>query len=511
MPTLFTALKSHADQVTRPRARRPAPPPARIPVEKYAGIGGRFAEIVAAKPVPPKKRKKEPHPRLSLRDCFKVVGKPAPSLHIIVIGAGFAGLAAAYELQSIGYKVTVVEAQRDVGGRVRSRHDVVPGQVMEGGAELIGLNHLAWWSYKHKFRLRFTRLPESVYPPVILGGQRLDHKEARKLGKEMDRVRSLISNLAKRVDADEPWKTAGAKKLDQHNLVSGLNSIAMSNDCRLAFLELLQTDNGVPAARQSWLGNLAMIKGGGLNRFWTDTETHHCKGGNQQLAFKFKAKLKKLKLGKPVKEIRLDNAGVVVVPKTGKPIRGSDVVLAVPPTMWEHIFFKPQLPKSYKVQFGKNVKFLLNVRSGSWKPEDPDLSSDGPIDLTWEGTDRKRGSRAGLVAFSGATDADTCRRWQNRKRTYLAELAPVYPRLKAGSGKAVFMDWPRNKWTHGSYSFPKPGEVTRVGPLLRSGLNGRVHFAGEHTCYAFTGYMEAALRSGLRVAEQLARRDGVIQ
>jgi hypothetical protein len=38
----------------------------------------------------------------------------------------------------------------------------------------------------------------------------------------------------------------------------------------------------------------------------------------------------------------------------------------------------------------------------------------------------------------------------------------------------------------------------------------RVHFAGEHTCYAFTGYMEAALQSGIRVAEQIARRDGVL-
>jgi monoamine oxidase len=35
-----------------------------------------------------------------------------------------------------------------------------------------------------------------------------------------------------------------------------------------------------------------------------------------------------------------------------------------------------------------------------------------------------------------------------------------------------------------------------------------LHFAGEDTCYAFIGYMEGALQSGLRVAEKLARRDG---
>ena len=512
MPTLFTALKSHADQVRQIKAkpRRVAQP--ELPAERYPGIGGALAEVVTVTSRTRKKKQKEPHPRLSLKDRFKIVGKPTPPLHVIVIGAGFAGLAAAYELQSVGYNVTVLEAERDVGGRVLTRHDVVPGEVMEGGAELIGLNHLAWWSYKDKFGLRFRQLSEPVNPPVILRGKRLTPDKADSLFHEMHRAQRLISQIAKRVDPDQPWKTRGAKSLDRRSLVSGLRSLPMSADCRLAFLEQLQADNGVEARRQSWLGNLAMIKGGGLSKFWTETETHHCKGGNQQLAFKFKAQLKDLKTRRAVKESRLNPNGVTVFPRRGNPVTGTDVVLAVPPTMLGDIVFKPKLPTAYKkLQFGKNVKYLLNVRNGSWKPEDPDMSSDGPIDLTWEGTDDRNGSRAGLVAFSGAIDADTCAKWGNRKRAYLNELAPVYPGLRSASRNGVFMNWPKRKWTRGSYSFPKPGEVTRVGPLLRSGFKGKVHFAGEHTCYAFTGYMEAALRSGLRVAEQLARRDGVIR
>jgi monoamine oxidase len=46
---------------------------------------------------------------------------------VVVIGAGFAGLAAAYELESVGYRVIVIEARDKVGGRVESRRDVVPG------------------------------------------------------------------------------------------------------------------------------------------------------------------------------------------------------------------------------------------------------------------------------------------------------------------------------------------------------------------------------------------------
>jgi monoamine oxidase len=68
------------------------------------------------------------------------------------------------------------------------------------------------------------------------------------------------------------------------------------------------------------------------------------------------------------------------------------------------------------------------------------------------------------------------------------------------------MDWPREPWTMASYSFPGPGQVTTVGPVLRQGL-GRLHFAGEHCCYKFVGYMEGALDSGVAVARRLAARD----
>ena len=46
----------------------------------------------------------------------------------------------------------------------------------------------------------------------------------------------------------------------------------------------MAADNGVRTAWQSYLGNLAMIKGHGLEKFWTETEVFRCRGGNQQLA-----------------------------------------------------------------------------------------------------------------------------------------------------------------------------------------------------------------------------------
>ena len=77
-------------------------------------------------------------------------GKPG---RVVVIGAGFSGLAAAYELSRAGYVVTVVEARNRVGGRVISFSDLVPGKNVEGGGELIGSNHPTWVAYAKQFRL----------------------------------------------------------------------------------------------------------------------------------------------------------------------------------------------------------------------------------------------------------------------------------------------------------------------------------------------------------------------
>ena len=72
------------------------------------------------------------------------------------------------------------------------------------------------------------------------------------------------------------------------------------------------------------------------------------------------------------------------------------------------------------------------------------------------------------------------------------------------------MDWPSDTWVKASYSFPAPGQVTVQGPTLRQGF-GRLHFAGEYTCYAFIGYMEGALSSGVAAAKRIAIQDGVLK
>src|SRR5580700_5837208 len=73
----------------------------------------------------------------------------------VVIGAGLAGLAAAYRLTRSHCKVTVLEARDRLGGRVLTHHFVEePRLNCELGGEWIGKNHIEMWKLCRAMRLK---------------------------------------------------------------------------------------------------------------------------------------------------------------------------------------------------------------------------------------------------------------------------------------------------------------------------------------------------------------------
>jgi monoamine oxidase len=437
---------------------------------------------------------------------------------VVVIGAGFAGLACAYELLSVGYDVRVLEARRRVGGRVLSFSDLVPGKTVEGGAELIGSNHPVWVAYRKRFKLRFLDVTEArdAEFPIILGGRRLSWEESDGLYKEMDTALRRMNTDAARVNPDEPWRTPDAPALDARTTKAWIDALDCSPLCRQGLTVQFNADNGQDVSRQSYLGNLAQVRGGGLEKYWTESEVYRCRGGNQQLALKLAETIgpERLTTGVPVRSVEDSGTRAVVTCADGRTVECEDVVLAVPPSVWGRIEFRPALPAALTPQMGTNVKYLAAVRSRFWKSRKlaPDSLTDGDISMTWEGTDNQPGDDgACLTAFSGGPAAERCRSRQGQARAdaYSATLELLYPGFHDQAIGARFMDWPGDEWTRAGYSFPAPGQVTTVGPLLRAGA-GRLHFAGEHCCYQFVGYMEGGLRSGVDAARRIARRDGVV-
>lgn len=435
---------------------------------------------------------------------------------IVVIGGGFAGLSCAFELRAAGYDVTVVEARGRVGGRVVSFSDYIEGATVEGGGELIGSNHPGWVGYAERFGLEFLDVSDyDLDYPITLAGKNLTGQESEALWEEMDAQVSVLNALAADIDADEPWTHRIAAQLDKQTMQKWLDRSEASDLCKRGLWVQFMADNGQDPANQSYLAFMAMVKGGGVEKFWTESEVYRCKGGNQQLATKLAAELGEGRVitGLSVRAVRIKESGAVVECKDGRTIECDDVVLAVPPTVWNKIEFSPGMPELFKIQMGSNVKYLAKVKSRFWEDAGmaPDSLTDGDISMTWDGTDAQPEAKgAVLIAFSGGKAAENCRKNKGKAAddAYAVNLSAIYPGFQEQFVDGRFMDWPSDPLTAASYAFPAPGEVTTVGPRLREGL-GRLHFAGEHCSYAFMGYMEGALNSGAMLANRLAKRDGV--
>ncbi len=451
--------------------------------------------------------------------------KQAEPAKVIVIGAGFSGLSCADRLAAQMCDVTILEAGPRVGGRVltfKGETALAQNRVVEGGGELIGSNHPTWLVYAKRFGLTLRDVTsEAGDTPVIMNGKAISAKQAEALWEAAEHAFKRMTNDAAAINAEKPWLSESAAALDALSLRAWLEGLGLS-DLEVAVLDAqMRADNGVDTPKQSYLANLAAVKGGGLEQYWTESEVYRCAEGNNELA---------LALAKQFQSARSSSRGLftnapvnkierLAATKPGSPrlrvhaagtvFDADSVVLAVPPTVWKDIEFDVPEELASGPQMGMNVKFLSVLKSKVWLRNGlaPDSLRDGMVNLTWHSTDNQT-SRQGdpwvLNAFSGGSDAKVAIELPavERAARYSGELEELYPGYKEEVIKTRFMDWPGFKYTKASYSFPAPGELMASGAALHTGYDG-LHFAGEHCTHAFVGYMEGALQSGIEVADRI--------
>ncbi len=113
-------------------------------------------------------------------------------MNVLVIGAGIAGLSAAFHLKEAGIHATVLEARDRIGGRVWTDHDFA-GFPVEFGAELIhGKSaEVNTWDWVNKLGLRTWHWNKSDDSMIRMeDGDWLTMGEARARSRELDVTRS---------------------------------------------------------------------------------------------------------------------------------------------------------------------------------------------------------------------------------------------------------------------------------------------------------------------------------
>ncbi|AJA60385.1 MULTISPECIES: flavin monoamine oxidase family protein [Bradyrhizobium] len=458
---------------------------------------------------------------------------------VAIIGGGFAGLMAASELVA-HCEVTLFEARDRFGGRVLSKKK--PSGIVEAGGELIGYNHPLWLKYAKRFELGLSVITSDTNfdaleldMPLFLDGHKLSDGQMKLVYHEMDDAFGKLSRWAGRVKPDKPWRAKGARKLDARTIAEWIASLDCSKLTKHAMEEQFSNDAGQPTTKQSLLANLAVVAGGRMKNqidaFFTQTETLRCSEGNQELAIRLAQDIKdngaSTHLSTPVRAIRIDSEGVTLeFSPSGNgtaraPFAADYAVLAIPPSLWPDspnakITITPHLPHDYYVTMGTAVKYLSPLKKRFWIGEGlAPTAISNQFGVTWEGTDNQIAPPehpVELSLFAGAdVAAEALKHYRPGNQTqvdafYAQQLGSVYKGYVAHlADQPEFMAWPRDEWTAAGYSCPAPGEVCRAGPLLAKGFEDRLFFAGEHTCFAYFGYMEGALQSGQTAAAAIIK------
>jgi len=435
---------------------------------------------------------------------------------VLVIGAGFGGLSAAQQLLRAGADVTVLEARSRLGGRVFSSAKFLPGTTVEMGAELIGSNHPVWMAQAERYGLALAEIPDEPVEqsPIVLGGRRYTGKEVAELWEALDAAMQRTNGDARKVNPEQPWKSLQAEELDRTSLAEAAAKWPVDATVRAAALLVMSNDGALDPQKASYLGYLGTVAGGGFERFWEESEVYRCLGGAQQLAEELGREIgnERIRLGTPAKTVEIQEARVRVETAGGKTHEADAVVLAVPPTVWGKIDFRPTLGKEFQPHIGPAIKVLGEVKRPVWK--DAGLNSyaltDLEIGMTWQGNIRpplKDPNRACLVGFSGGLAATRFLQLapSKRRERFGEIMESLFSGYAKSAGQVAVQAWPEDPWTLGGYCSPLLGQVTTVFRKLEEGVQNRLFFAGEHASPSFYGYMEGALQSGVRAAKQVAK------
>ena len=436
-----------------------------------------------------------------------------PPLRVGVIGAGFGGLACAYELSRAGYHVDLFEARGRLGGRVFSSDRFAPNRVTEFGGELIGGNHPLWQKYAQQFGIELETLPvDDGAPEVILDGHRYSGDEAEKLSQEVERGYAELTAEAATVNWESPWETPQAEALDQLSVRERIDKLHTTDRAKRAISVEFELDLASRLEQMSCLALLCAIQAHGGEKYWTDTELYRSQSGNQSLASKLAEGVSgSVHLDCPVTRIERGADSCVFTVRDGRTFEYPDVVLAIPPSVWKGIDFVPGLPVGFAPQMGPASKFLSVVSTPFWEPDGTaELMSDTPLGYLWEGPVGSAGPERLLVSFTGGSIADDLHRRPTVERGKLLqdESEKLLPGYAAHHLKSEFINWPHDRWVQAGYSFPETGKFVSQSRIFQEGL-GHLHFAGEHASPGFMGFMEGGLHSGTETAYRLMRRDGV--
>ena len=459
---------------------------------------------------------------------FATPARGAATPKIVVVGAGLAGLNAAYRLKQAGYAAEIHEASTRVGGRCWTiRGAFAEGQIAEHGGELIDQSHSHVRQLAQGLGLKLDNLLQAEQNGTDVLGW---FDGAPYTSAEMtDDIKAAWQKIHADVSAASypttfELSTERGRQLDRMSIVDWIEETFEGGiGSRIGqLLDVAYTiEYGAECADQSSL-NLLYLLGysgqGNFRVFGPSNEKYHVVGGNDQITDRLGALLAgQITLGSELVAVRRNATGTFTLTfdqgSGTTTVTADKVVLALPFSILRSVDlskagFEPLKLVAIREQgMGTNSKLHVQFSSRFWRTQgsNGETFADTGYQNTWEVTRAQPGTSGILVDYTGGKIGASFGSGtpESRAKAFLAQLEPVLPgATKAWNGKATVDFWPGYRWTRGSYSYWKVGQYQRFAGM-EGRRQGNCLFAGEHTSIDFQGYLNGAVETGQRAAGEI--------
>ena len=442
---------------------------------------------------------------------------------VIIVGAGYAGLTAAQNLIAANQKVLLLEARERVGGRVYTKI-LDDGSYVDLGGAWIGPSQDRIYALAKQYGVETFKTFDEGKSIQYFNGKVKAYKGLIPPLPipsllSLDMAIKKITKLSKTIDLQAPWNSPDAQKWDSMTLATWMQKQMSFETARVFFKIAAEAIWAADPSEVSMLHALFYTKSGRdfntLMNIKDGAQEERFVGGAQTVANRMAESFKEqIRFNSPVKAIVQDEENVTVI---GEDFRFTTkkVIVAIPPVLAGRIDYQPLMPTSrdqltQRMPMGNVWKTYAIYDKPFWREAGLNglaATPDGNITVTFD-TSPKDGSRGILMGFVLGNQAKVFSELtpEQRKAEAIGAFSTFFGEKASKPTQYLDHSWTAEEWSRGCYAGIMPAGVwTTFGKALRQPV-GNIHWAGTETSDIWNGYIDGAVRSGERVANEILRK-----